>query len=107
MSHYEQRLENDLAHLRERVANLAQQVEQSVENALHAVNTGNERRAYLTILQDGPINNAHRSIDKACYRFIAQHLPSAGHLRWVSSVKEPGGVSETWERRPSGRPSAR
>lgn len=86
MSLYEQRLENDLTNLRERVATLAQQVEQAVENSLHAVATGNEKRAYLTILRDGRINNAHRQIDKACYRFIAQHLPSGSHLRLVSSA---------------------
>lgn len=86
MSHYEQRLQRDLDKIRGSVASLAADVQRAISNALRAVQTGNEKLAYNTILEDGRINRAHREINKQCYRFIARHLPSAGPLRLIEAT---------------------
>lgn len=86
MTHYEQRLDKDLNRLRGRVDTVAAQVEKALKDAVHALLTGNDKLAYATILGDGPINRTVRDIDKLCHGFIALHLPSAGHLRLISSI---------------------
>ncbi len=86
MSHYEQRLEKDLEHIRGEVSDLATRVKEAVRNSVHALLTANQELASATILGDGPINRKMRAIDTLCHRFIAVHLPSAGHLRLMSSV---------------------
>jgi phosphate transport system protein len=86
MSHYEERLERDLTAIREQVADMASLVEAAVRNAMHALQTGNVKLASATVLADHPINRSMRRIDRLCHQFIALHLPSAGHLRLLSSV---------------------
>ena len=86
MSHYEERLEKDLENIRGEVSDLANQVKGAVKNSIHALLTDNPDLASATILGDGPINRKMREIDTLCHRFIAVHLPSAGHLRLMSSV---------------------
>lgn len=86
MSHYEERLEKDLARLREHVAEMAVLVEDGVSNAMRALQTGNRELAAATVLADHPVNRAMREIDHLCHSFIALHLPTAGHLRLLSSV---------------------
>jgi len=86
MSHYEERLEKDLENIRGEVSDLATRVKQAVKNSIHALLTANQDLASATILGDGPINRKMREIDTLCHRFIAVHLPSAGHLRLMSSV---------------------
>jgi len=86
MSHLEQRLENDLNEIRNHIAILAADVEQGLENAFTALQIADEKLAFSTILSDLPINRKMRKIDKLCHAFIAIHLPSAGHLRYLSAV---------------------
>ncbi len=86
MSHLEERLENDLNKIRLRVEKQAELVETAVSNAIHALQTGNSKLAYATILNDLPINRSMREIDGICHKFIAVHLPSGSHLRLLSSV---------------------
>ncbi len=86
MTHFEERVERDLADLKGRVGSLASQVSTALENALHALLSGNRKTAYETVLGDRPINRSVREIDKLCHRFIALHLPSAGLLRLISSI---------------------
>jgi phosphate transport system protein len=86
MSHYEERLENDLTRIRNSVSDMAAKVETAVRNAMHALQTGNHKLAAATILADHPINRTMRRIDQLAHSFIALHLPSAGHLRMLSSV---------------------
>ncbi len=86
MSHYEERLENDLDNIRSEVSKLAGWVEIAVNNSVHALLSGNDELASATILGDGPINRKMREIDALCHRFVAVHLPSAGPLRLISSV---------------------
>jgi phosphate transport system protein len=86
MSHLEQRLENDLQNLRSKILEQASKVQTGVNDAVHALQTGNNKLAYATILNDYPINRRMREIDRLCHKFIAIHLPSGAHLRLLSSI---------------------
>lgn len=86
MSHYEERLEEDLSRIRKHIAEMASDVEQGIKNAVHALQTGDHKLASATILADHHINRTMREIDRLCHAFIAVHLPSAGHLRLLSAI---------------------
>jgi phosphate transport system protein len=86
MSHYEARLERDLGRISKDLATIADQVQDALRKAVHALLSGDRKQAYACILGDLPINRAVRKLDRACHGFIAIHLPSAGHLRWISAV---------------------
>ncbi len=86
MSHYEERLERDLKRIRERMGEMTAMAERAVKNAMHALQTGNNKLAAATVLDDHQINRTMREIDQLCHGFIALHLPSAGHLRLLSSI---------------------
>ncbi|MCU7804863.1 MAG: hypothetical protein KZQ96_16870 [Candidatus Thiodiazotropha sp. (ex Lucinoma borealis)] len=86
MSQLEERLENDLNNIHDRVAKMGEQVQDAVKNAVNALQTGNKKLAYSTVLNDNPINRCMREIDTICHRFFAIHIPSGGHLRLLSSV---------------------
>ena len=86
MAHYEERLEHDLTEIRERSAAVIDHVQEAIQNSMRAVLSGNDKLAYLTILGDARINRLVRELDKRCHAFNAVHLPSAGHLRLISSI---------------------
>ena len=90
MSHYEARLERDLDRIAEDLAAIATQVQEALKNAVHALLSDSREQAYATVLGDLPINRAVRSLDRFCHSFIAVHLPSAGHLRWIASTMRIG-----------------
>ena len=84
--HLEKRLENDLNEIRSRIADQGRLAEEAVTKAVNALQTGNRQLAYDTVMNDHPINRNMRYIDRLCHKFIALHLPSAGHLRLLSSA---------------------
>lgn len=86
MSHYQERLEKDLARIRDEIGDVGRKVTKAVHDAVHALLTGNRELAYATVLGDHPVNRQTRRLDRECHAFVARHLPSAGHLRFVSSV---------------------
>jgi len=86
MTHYEERLEKDLVRLREGVATVGNKVQQALEHAVRALLERDHELAYDTVLGDMPINRDVRAMDRHCHVFVARHLPSSGHLRYVSSV---------------------
>ena len=86
MTHYEERLERDLAKLGKRVKRMGGAVVGAVRSATKSALTRDEELATQTILGDLPINRQARELDHRCHIFIARHLPSAGHLRHVSSA---------------------
>ncbi|WP_316369448.1 phosphate signaling complex protein PhoU [Candidatus Thiodiazotropha sp. CDECU1] len=86
MGHLEERLERDLNNIHDRVAKMGAQVQEAVKNAVKALQTGDNKLAYITVLNDNPINRCMRDIDSICHRFFAVHIPSGGHLRLLSSV---------------------
>ncbi len=85
-THYQERLEQDLAEIKKRIKDVADGVETAFRNALHAVQVADRQLAARTVLGDLLINRRVRELDGKCHVFVAQHLPSAGPLRLVSSV---------------------
>ncbi len=86
MSHYEERLDRDLAAIRELVQAIGGMVSTAVDASVRALVNDDEALAAATILGDGAINRATRECDRLCHAFVIRHLPSAGHLRFVSST---------------------
>ncbi len=86
MSHYEERLEHDITLIRQKTAELAVKAETAIRDAVHALLTTDHGLSYETIIRDNVINRDNEEITRLCYAFIARHLPSAGHLRRVSSI---------------------
>ncbi|MEM9058197.1 MAG: PhoU domain-containing protein [Pseudomonadota bacterium] len=86
MTHYEERLQQDLDRIKRKVATLGERVKTALDDAVRALLTGNESLAHMTVLRDGPINRRSRAIDTLCHEFIAVHLPSAGLLRLLSTI---------------------
>jgi len=86
MSHYEERLENDLANIREVLVELADDVTVALQNAIRSLLAGDDETAHLTALGDHSINRRSRKLDWLCHAFISRHLPSAHHLRLMSST---------------------
>ena len=86
MSHYEERLERDLEIIRGRIRAVASQIGEALKSSVQAVRKRDLDLANKVVLGDLPINREIRDIDKLCHGFVARHLPSAGHLRFVSSV---------------------
>ena len=95
MSHYEERLEHDLGKIRKRIQRMGAAVVGAVRAATQSALTHDEELATETILGDLPINRQSRELDHRCHIFIARHLPSAGHLRYISSAMR---LSKTLER---------
>lgn len=86
MTHYEERLERDLERIRELVRTISTAVQESVSRAAPALITLDRDQAAAIILSDHRVNRMVRECDRLCHAFVARHLPSAGHLRFVSSV---------------------
>jgi phosphate transport system protein len=85
-SHYEERLQKDLAWIQDLVAIVGTNVEEAIGSAVKAVLTLDRDLAAETIIGDYLVNRQTRELDRLCHAFVARHLPSAGHLRYVSSV---------------------
>jgi len=86
VSLYEQRLEDDKASIREQLRALGSGVCDAIEQAARAAATNDVALATEVILGDLPINRQSLKLDHQCHLFIARHLPSARHLRFVSGV---------------------
>ena len=85
-THYEERLQKDLAWIQDLVAIVGAHVESAIGNAVKAVLTLDWELAANTVIGDYLVNRQTRELDRLCHAFVARHLPSAGHLRYVSSV---------------------
>ena len=86
MSFYEERLQEDLDRLHQTVQTLGSTVEGAMRNAVRALLQNDIDLANDVIIGDLAINRASRDLDRSCHAFVARHLPSAGHLRYVSSL---------------------
>ena len=95
MTQYEERLERDIQKVRKRVRRMGEAVVGAVRSATETALTRDAELATKTILGDLPINRLARKLDHRCHIFIARHLPSAGHLRYISSAMR---LSKTLER---------
>lgn len=95
MSRYEERLEADLSRIRHRLKRMSRAVCSAVDDAVQSILNRNPDLASETVLGDLPINRRSRELDHLCHLFVARHLPSAGHLRYTTSVLR---LSTTLER---------
>lgn len=95
MSRYEERLEADLSRIRHRLKRMSRAVCSAVDDAVQSILNRNPDLASETVLGDLPINRRARELDHLCHLFVARHLPSAGHLRYTTSVMR---LSKTLER---------
>jgi len=95
MAGYEARLQKDLGRIAKRVKMMSRAVSESVENSVRAALSRDTQLATETILGDLPTNRLSSDLDHRCHVFVARHLPSAGHLRYISSVMR---LNQTLER---------
>jgi phosphate transport system protein len=86
MALYDERLANDLAAIRNKVAEVGGQVDAALDKSVKAVLERNADLANDVILDDNAVNRGFAEIDGMCHKFLARHLPSAGHLRLISSI---------------------
>jgi phosphate transport system protein len=86
MSHYEERIEQDLDQIREEVRKVIRRVEDQVRDAVRSLLDYDPQLANEVILGDRRVNRLIRRIDRLCHAFNVRHAPSAGHLRYVSAV---------------------
>lgn len=86
MSHYQEQLTRDLEAIGQQIAEVADKVLVAQRDAVRSLLSADRALAARVVLGDLPINRAIRAIDHQCHVFVARHLPSAGHLRYVSSV---------------------
>ncbi|MCA8949645.1 MAG: hypothetical protein KDE27_09095 [Planctomycetes bacterium] len=84
--HYEERLQQDLDWIGRLIDIVGRQIVEALDDAVRAVLELDKDRAANTVLGDCTINRQTRELDRLCHAFVARHLPSAGHLRYVSSV---------------------
>jgi phosphate transport system protein len=79
-------LSRDLEAIRDQVRSIGTAVHQALVSAVRSLLERDEALASTTILGDGAINRATRECDRMAHAFVVRHLPSARHLRFVSSV---------------------
>ena len=84
--HYEERLQRDLTWIEDLVSMVGANVEEAISSSVRALLTLDRDAAGEVIVGDYLVNRQTRELDRLCHAFVARHLPSAGHLRYVSSV---------------------
>ena len=85
-THYEQRMEADLAQIRRKLRKVSDLVESQVQKAVHAIGHADRDLANEVILGDRQVNRRIKQLDYLCHAFIVRHAPSAGHLRFASAT---------------------
>ncbi len=86
VSLYDKRLEADLLAIRSRLRTVAEQVQENLRHAVQAVLDPDHRLANETLIKDRAVNQHIRDVDHLCHLFVARHLPSGSHLRFISAV---------------------
>jgi phosphate transport system protein len=85
-THYEERMEADLAEIRRKVRKVSDLVEEQVQKAVQALLTDTVDLANQVILGDRQVNRRIKELDYLCYAFIVRHAPSGAHLRFAAAV---------------------
>ncbi len=86
MPHYQDRLEKDLAWIDQLMMQIGNHTEKAIDAAVRAVLQQDKDLAAATVVGDYLVNRRTHELDRLCHAFVARHLPSAGHLRFISSV---------------------
>ncbi|MFN2425044.1 MAG: phosphate signaling complex protein PhoU [Candidatus Binatia bacterium] len=85
-SHLEEKLQNDIHRIRDRVREMADLALRGLEDSVRALTAGDTKLAYAAILRDSRVDDLESMIDAMCVEFIVRHIPVATHLRFVHSV---------------------
>ena len=85
-THLEERLQADLDEIRARLEDVGNQVRHNLRHAVQSVLEWDRKLANETIIKDRAVNEDLKELDHLCHLFVVRHLPSAGHLRFVSAV---------------------
>ena len=85
-SHLEEKLQNDIHRIRDRVREMADLALRGLEDSVRALSTGDTKLAYAAILRDSRVDDLESLVDAMCVEFIVRHIPVATHLRFVHSV---------------------
>jgi phosphate transport system protein len=85
-THYEERLQKDLQWIQDLVGIIGAAITKAIDDAVRSVMVLDKDLAAATVIGDYTINRQTRELDRLCHAFVARHLPSAGHLRYVSAV---------------------
>jgi phosphate transport system protein len=85
-SHYEERLDQDLDEIREKVRAVSTMIETQVRDAIHALLEDDRDLANEVIMGDRRVNRRVKEIDHLCHAFIVRYAPSARPLRFVSAA---------------------
>ena len=83
---YDERLQEDLDTIHSRLKDVGDNVRNNLRHAVQAVVEYDRRLANETIIKDRAVNEDLKELDHLCHLFVVRHLPSAGHLRFVSAV---------------------
>ncbi|MEO5861572.1 MAG: phosphate signaling complex protein PhoU [Burkholderiales bacterium] len=84
--HISKQFDADLERLRASVLQMGGLVEQQIEQALHALTTGDIRLADQVVEKDHHVNAMEVALDEDCNHIIARRQPAAGDLRMVMTV---------------------
>ncbi len=84
--HISKQFDADLERLRASVLQMGGLVEQQIEQALHALTSGDIRLADQVVEKDHHVNALEVAIDEDCNHIIARRQPAAGDLRMVMTV---------------------
>lgn len=79
-------VQQDLARIGARIAQMAALDEQAVRDGLAALGQRNQQLAYAVILRDQQIDELEKQIDRLCLEFLVQHRPAASLLRFAYSA---------------------
>lgn len=85
-SQLEEKLQNDIHRIRDRVREMADLALRGLEDSVRALTTGDTKLAYAAILRDSRVDDLESLVDGMCVEFIVRHIPVATHLRFVHSV---------------------
>ena len=93
-SHLEEKLQQDIDRIRDKVREMADLALRGLEDSVKALTTGDTKLAYTAILRDSRVDDLESMVDSMCVEFIVRHIPVATHLRFVHSVAKIVSVLE-------------
>jgi phosphate transport system protein len=84
--HSSKQYDNDLEEIRSKVLLMAGTVENQLQEAMHALKTGNVELALQVMKADEEVNGLEVALDDACSHLIVKRQPAANDLRTVMAT---------------------
>ncbi|MGV3743101.1 MAG: phosphate signaling complex protein PhoU [Burkholderiaceae bacterium] len=84
--HSSKQYDNDLEEIRSKVLLMAGTVENQLQEAMHALKTGNVEQALQVMKTDEEVNGLEVALDDACSHLIVKRQPAANDLRTVMAT---------------------